>query len=143
MPNTFSKLSTGLFALNSIWHGLAAYYFTQKPRGILNKYSTVRPASEQGQDILRFLGALNIGYFLLAFLAFIRMLNSKKPENAVRATDLWVLGMANFSQFLYDLVVHRKEKVTRAFLQITIPDGLFGLLDFIFALWSMQIKSKK
>jgi len=137
MTNASSKVVSALFMANAVWHGLAVFYFIFKPRGILNKYTHIRPVSEQASDILKFLGAMNSGYFLLAILGFIR----SYKHNQLRTTDLWVLALGNFSQFVFDLIAHSNGRWKTKLLQITIPDGVFSFLNAACALLTVKYSS--
>jgi len=119
-----------LFVLNAAWHGAASYYFMRRPKGILRKYiNSQTPAASPATDLLQFLGGINTGYALLALLALKRLIQEKK----VHSSDLWVLSLANFSQFFFDLVAHFNGTAKKSLLQITIPDGTFALIDAIAA----------
>jgi len=143
MPNIFSKLTSGVYGLNFVWRATLAYYFIFRTQSILNKYSNVRPVTEQGQDMMKFLGGINIGYSLLALLGFIRFMKTDLKENSSRTSELWVLALANFSQFFYSAVAYKNGRWNRNLLRMTIPDGILAVLDFIFALWAMKMNSKK
>lgn len=84
-----SKIVSGLFGANAVWHGLSMYYFLLKSRSMLGRYSQVRPISDLSVDILNWLGALNSGYFLLSVLGFVRSYKHRE----LRTTDLWILAL--------------------------------------------------
>ncbi|KAL6056397.1 hypothetical protein QOT17_016128 [Balamuthia mandrillaris] len=115
-----------------LWHTAAAYYFLFRGRGILRKYFVRAAGTPHPHTVetLRFLGAINLGYALLALISFLRSIY----ERELRATDHFVLGLANFSQFVMDLIAHRSGLAQRSLLQITIPDGIFAAANVWVAL---------
>jgi hypothetical protein len=80
-------------------------------------------------------GGINTGFSLLALLALVRYRNG----GVLQSNDFWVLSLANFSQFAIDLAMHWQGVAKRALgPQITLPDGLFFVVDAAVAIYLLS-----
>ena len=108
-----------LFLATALWHGCAAYYFLCRPRYVLESLTTEAPVSPIAVDVLRFLGALNVGYVAVAAAG------AGQLAPAVGASG--ALALANGSQLVMDLFAHRSGRWKQRLGIITLLDGLFTL----------------
>ncbi len=111
-----------LLAATALWHGLALWHFAFFPERTIARTTFERPVSAVARELLRFLGAINAGYSLLAVAAMVR------PE--ARAVAHLVLAAANLSQFVVDWRVLRLGLAKGPmFGQILAGDALFTALN--------------
>jgi hypothetical protein len=133
-----------LLSANSVWHAMAAYYFTRRGRGLHRVCTVEKTPSVITLDVLRALGLINLGYVLLALLAlfFHRKIYStknhkeKKIYHQSRRMALVTLACANLSQFAFDLSIYnKKEWIFATPLQIIFAGDFFiGILDLLTSL---------
>jgi len=114
-----------ILLLTALWHGLAAWHFTLTPTRTLGRTTHDRPVSPIAVELMRFLGAINLGYVALGALAATAF-----PE--ARRAAFVVLAIANMSQALVDVRVQRLG-LTRGpmFRQILIGDVLFTIANVV------------
>ena len=108
-----------LFLAAALWHTCAAYYFLLRPRQVLRSLTNEAPVSPIAGDVLRFLGALNIGY------AAVAAAGAGHATPAAGAS--LVLALANGSQLAVDLYAHRTGRWKKKLVAITLLDGFFTL----------------
>ncbi len=102
----------------ALWHGLALWHFAFFPERTLGRTTHERPPSPVARELLRFLGAINGGFVLLAVLAALR------PE--ARAVAYLALAAANLSQLVVDVrVLGLALARGPMFKQILAGDALF------------------
>ena len=113
---------TTILSLTAIWHLLATWHFLITPARTLGRTTHERPISPVAIELFRFLGAMNVGFVLLAVLAVASV--------EVRLVTFIVLAVANLSQALVDLRV-QKLGLARGpmFQQILIGDLMFTALN--------------
>lgn len=108
-----------LFLATALWHTSAAYFFLLRPQRVLRSLTNEAPVSPIAADVLRFLGALNMGYAVVA------------GAGACQATPAagvsLVLALANGSQLAVDLYAHRTGRWKQRLVAITLLDGFFAL----------------
>ncbi len=113
---------TIILALTAAWHLLATWHFLITPARTLGRTTRERPISPIAIELFRFLGAMNIGFVLLAILAIVLV--------EARLVTFIVLAVANLSQALVDI---RVQKLGLAhgpmFQQILIGDLAFTALN--------------
>jgi len=161
-PGVAAAAATTVLLLNTAWHGSAAYYFMFKARGMLRKFMTPRmfQTSPNGAALVpeaaihmsRYLGAINTAFSFLAFYNLVRYLLRKKVSLGAVCTlaivhlssksnivaKLTKHRQANFSQFVYDVVVHYKDAAKIDILQLTILDGLMSVFNLLLAYHIIQ-----
>lgn len=146
---------------NALWHSSAAYHFALRPAYMMRKLSTrkhdvstIETAEGDGwhHDLLRYLGAINVGYAALALLRFIPLAGVVRSKGMLATSSsasnkevqayldiicLSTLGLANLSQALCNFIVARSSQrwIVGKFQgvktdRITILDSLFTVLDF-------------
>jgi hypothetical protein len=118
-----------IFISTAIWHFLAAYYFMVNPQNILKSHTFEENISPISVDILRFLGAINVGYFATGVIACFTV------EKFFYAL---ILMLANLSQFIFDIFAHLSGRWKKRLLVITIGDGIFSLLHIILIVWILN-----
>jgi hypothetical protein len=112
-----------VFAATAVWHLLAAYHFILFPARTLARISRERPVSGVAQEAVRFLGAINVAFFVLGVGA------CWLSSDAYWLVSL-VLMCANASQAIVDVYAKRAGIASGAFFQqILICDVLFSLLN--------------
>lgn len=119
-----------LFIATAVWHLLAVYFFLIQPTRTLRSFTVDEFVSPLARDLIQFLGALNVGYCLLAAWAAL--------QAAPFLIGNVVLAIANGSQFLMDLSAHRHDVWQKKLLGITIVDGFFMIthgLAFAYITW--------
>ena len=107
-----------LFLATALWHACASYFFLFRPQRILESLTTEVPVSPTARDVLRFLGALNLGYVAVAVAG---------ATQATAAGACVVLALANGSQLAVDLYAHRTGRWKPRLAVITLLDGFFTL----------------
>jgi hypothetical protein len=111
-----------VLASTAVWHALAAWHFAFFPQRTLERTTRERPVSPVACELFRFLGAINVGFVVLALAAIAR------PE--ARPVAYVALAVANFSQFVVDLRVQRMTLAKGPmFKQILVGDSVFTLLN--------------
>jgi hypothetical protein len=112
-----------VLAATAVWHALAAWHFAYQPARTIGRTTLERPVSPVAVELLRFLGAINVGFVVLAVLAVTVM-----PEG--RPLAFATLAVANLSQMLVDVRVQRLG-LTRGpmFKQILIGDLAFTIAN--------------
>ncbi|MFO0748032.1 MAG: hypothetical protein U1F43_20585 [Myxococcota bacterium] len=95
-----STLAPIVLVLTAAWHALAVWHFTATPARTIARTTHERPVSPVAVELLRFLGAFNVGYAALALLAAF-VFPASRPLAFV------VLALANVSQAIVDLRVQR------------------------------------
>ncbi|ORY69150.1 hypothetical protein BCR35DRAFT_354699 [Leucosporidium creatinivorum] len=130
-----STFKSSLLLGNGLWHLAALHAFTQKPRGILRKYThPSTPHTPSTHDVLIFLGALNSS---LSFLAFYRLYRTLKARKRALTTALskgkgkeWgeKQEKQNGLQAAVEAQVERSED-RLAFLTLGVANGSQALLD--------------
>ena len=108
-----------LFLATALWHTCAVYYFLFRPQHVLRLLTNEVPVSPVARDVLRFLGALNLGYVVVAGAGALQ-------ATAVAGASL-VLALANGSQLALDLYAHRTGRWKQRLVVITLLDGFFTL----------------
>lgn len=115
---------TVILALTAVWHLLATWHFLITPARTLGRTTRERPISPIAIELFRFLGAMNVGFVLLAVLAIVLV--------EARLVAFIVLAVANLSQALVDI---RVQKLRLAhgpmFQQILIGDLTFLVLNLV------------
>ncbi|WP_210521961.1 hypothetical protein [Hymenobacter terricola] len=97
---------------------------------MLESLTSEVPVSPIAVDVLRFLGALNIGYVLVAGAG------AYGATSAVGASA--ALGLANGSQFVLDLYAHRSGRWKQRLKGITVLDGLFMLVHGVYLTYAAR-----
>ena len=116
---------TIVLVLTALWHALATWHFAVTPARTLWRTTHERPISPVAIELFRFLGAMNIGFVVLALLAA-----SLFPEG--RRVACLVLVVANASQALVDLRVQRLGLARGPmFKQIFVGDVVFTVANLI------------
>jgi len=119
------------------WHALAAYHFTCHPHRTLQRVLTDKSlVNASFVEMLRFLGGLNVCLAVLPLLAL------RWPRSRLWPV-YFCLFLANLSQFLQDLRVHRLKLVKgKMFRQIMLGDAIFSLLNLWFVIRSDQKENR-
>jgi len=116
-------LGTIVLVLTALWHALATWHFMVTPTRTLGRTTHERPISPVATELFRFLGAMNIGFIVLALLAA-----SAFPEG--RRLAYVVLVVANASQAIVDARVQRLGLARGSmFKQIFLGDVVFTLAN--------------
>ena len=108
-----------LFLAAALWHACACYFFLLRPQRLLEALTTEVPVSPIARDVLRFLGAINLGYVAVA------VAGAAGATPAAGAS--LVLALANGSQLAVDLYAHRSGRWKPRLAIITLLDGFFTL----------------
>eukprot|EP00698_Gefionella_okellyi_P002727 TRINITY_DN12598_c0_g1_i1.p1 TRINITY_DN12598_c0_g1~~TRINITY_DN12598_c0_g1_i1.p1 ORF type:complete len:159 (-),score=20.15 TRINITY_DN12598_c0_g1_i1:322-756(-) len=112
---------------NLLWHASACWLFMLRTRGMLRRFTRSAGPNPLAEDVVKFLGGLNMSLVLVALVAL--------RSRSERLRDLYtILAVANWSQFFWDIIAHRSGRFKYRFAQITVIDGLFGLADTIAAI---------
>jgi len=117
-------LGTIVVILTALWHALAAWHFAVQPARTLGRTTAERPVSPIAIEILRFLGAINLGFVVLGALA------AAWPE--ARSAAFVTLAVANLSQAVVDLRVQRLGLARGPmFRQILVGDVAFTVANLL------------
>jgi len=117
-----------VLGLTAYWHFLAAVFFTLKSRAIIKRFTYERPISPVSKAFIVALGGLNIPIVLLAINGF------KTSSTVLRKKIMFLLALANFSQFVADIQAHREGVVNYDFfVSITVPDFIFSLVNYYYS----------
>lgn len=116
---------------------MAANYFIRHPFHCLRSWTHLRPIPFLATEVLRFLGAMNIGYAVMAMNGVI----SDQP--AVRRITALTLALANGSQFWFDIVgIAGGRFNVGPFLPIVILDAVFCLANAAYLLMPNKEEEK-
>eukprot|EP01117_Protostelium_nocturnum_P008167 TRINITY_DN2914_c0_g1_i1.p1 TRINITY_DN2914_c0_g1~~TRINITY_DN2914_c0_g1_i1.p1 ORF type:complete len:147 (-),score=41.33 TRINITY_DN2914_c0_g1_i1:152-592(-) len=130
----YSKLVNALLAANTIWRGGSAFFLSFKGRGILHRYSYVRPVGDLSVDLLKWLGGMNAACALLSFLGLRRSIRTQE----IRGTELWILAATNVTQCFCFLLSLRSGRWSRDLAKVAVPEGLLAIFNFILALLTLR-----
>lgn len=110
---------TIVLVLTALWHGLAAWHFGLYPARTIARTTAERPVSPIAVELLRFLGAINLGFVVLAVVAI-------APFAEARRAAFVALAVANLSQAIVDRRVQRLGLARGPmFQQIFVGDVVF------------------
>lgn len=128
------KLVMGIMAINAIWHGLAGWHFALFPERTIRRYTLNRAVPDMARELMRFLGALNAAISALGWCALWM----------APMASLWLLFtffmLANLSQFVVDVHVHRLGLTNRHFVpQILVGDGVVAGLNLVAAVMTRNL----
>lgn len=110
-----------LLGLAAVWHTAAAFYFLGLTGRMLGSHTFERPVNAIAQDMMQFLGAMNVSILLACIYGIV-------GDASVQTAVLLIVAVANLSQFAKDVHAHSTGRWKPRLAMITSIDAFFGFV---------------